>query len=51
MHPLLFSPAEHEHIVGGGVIRQGYELLKTELLTATVKPVRTVCTHGVVIAT
>lgn len=53
MHPgvWLFSPAEHEHVVGGGIIWQGHELLKTELLTATIKPIRTVCTHGVVIAT
>lgn len=48
---ILLSPAEHEHVVGGGIVRQGYELLKTQLLTATVKAVRTVCTHGVVIAT
>lgn len=45
------SPAEHQHIAGGGLIGQRNQLLKTQLLTASVKSIRTVGTQRVVIAT
>ncbi len=50
MHVCFLSPAEHEHIAGRWVIRKRNQLLKTQLLTASVEAVRTVSSQRVIIA-
>lgn len=46
----FLSPAEHEHIAGRWIIRKRNQLLKTQLLTASVEAVRTVSSQRVIIA-
>lgn len=51
VHAILYSPTEHLDVVEGGVLLQGCQLLKTQLLTASIKPIGAVDANVVVIAT
>lgn len=51
VYAILHSPAEHLDVVEGGVLLQGCQLLKTQLLTASIKPIWAVDANVVIVAT